>query len=732
MGTQVWWLVASIFLVLVKTEAREVVTESFYERQFSSPAPLPQPSTAPDTTGLKEVVLFLTPEQVQTLQAAGALVRPFPELLSGYPKIQDQNQRNINLNLKIQNASVLSTDAPKTKTSNPGLDTYYMLFNIQEINDDLALMPPTVEVKPKIQTTTPRYKYTKSRNRNKDKEYYAASNAKKSNRTKTISQNSNSEYVRFLPNYEKDDNDLKMLPYNALPIIPYHGNSNPTKALFQSNSRGRTNGRNSGQSIATERNLTFKPPVVSTQTVKNEVTKSIPLVKATSAPLLLRTPGGLQRQPSSRPSEFKESLITIDNLPPVKKQQIKIETSVQAPVTVQKIHPNQDQLSRLLAPLYQHQVITEAVSQKEISFSEEGKVTAKPSPFYQYKDVTEAITPQKEKPFVEWRKITTKLPPVYQFSTETISLEKDKLFNDEGKVKTKSPPIYQYQTLTETTSQRKEKPLSEDRKVTSKRPPVYEYSFGMESISQQKDKILNDEGTVKTKVLPFYQYQDITLDTRLSQQKEKTNEEVKSKAKIQRVTDAPQTLLGDLKLTTEVVKPSTYLGKSNPLSEVENISLPPMELMKIPKTEASRNPKNQDIRDPIPIQISKPAVSIPTSVLVRSEPFDLPSLYPVTLDITRSVSMQQPQQVSRPLSLELTRGIPIPIPVSKPFKVEMRNVVPVPVGQRVPPIVRNVFVKEQAPILMTQAIPLALKHEVPRTVPIEVEKQIIIRPIWDH
>lgn len=663
---QLWCLIASIFLVLVETKPREVVTESFYERQFSSPAPLPLPSTAPDSTGLKEVVLFLTPEQVQTLQAAGALVRPFPELLTGYPKIQDQSPRNINLNLKIQNVSVVPTDAPTPKKSNPGLDSYYMLFNIQEINDDLALLPQTVEVKPKVQTTTPRYKYTKTRNRNKDKENYATSSGKKSNRTKTVIQNSNSEYVRFLPNYEKN-NDLKMLPYNALPIIPYHGDSNPTKAFIQSNSRGRTNGRNSAQSISTERSSTLKPSIISTQTAKNEVTKSIPLVKATAPPLLLRTPVAPQRSSSSRPNEFKETLTSLDKLPPSKKQQIKIETSVQAPVPVPKIRPNEDQLSRLLAPLYQHQVITEAISE------------------------------QNEKLLIEEGIVKAKLPTSseYHISTETTSQQKEKILSDEGKVETKPPP-----------------------------PPRYQYQVRPDATSKQDEKSFRQEGKAKIKPPPWYQ---VSTETIFQQKEKLLSEEVTATIKPQQITEAPQTQLDDVKPTTEGVKLTTYLGKTNALSEVEDVTLPAVDFIKIPKSEVSRNPKNQDISYAVREEIPNPAFSIPSSVLVRSEPFDLPSLYPVTLDITRAVE----PQVSRPLSLDITRAIPIP--VSKPFRVEMKDVLPIPVEQRVPPVIGNVFLKEQTPILMTQAIPVALRQNVPETIPIPVlEKQIIIRPIWDH
>ncbi|KAJ8720149.1 hypothetical protein PYW07_012192 [Mythimna separata] len=236
MGIPIWCYIAPLFLVPVKAGIHDVVAQSFYEEPpSSSPAPtVPTQSHQPDLTGMKEVVLFLTPDQVQTLQAAGAVVQPYPEYENDFIDLQEQLRQSVEQPNVQQYQTWMSP--VEVQKDNPDVLNYFKLLNIQEINDDLShnKTPPT-EATTEMTTTTPRYKYTKARPHNKEKEY-STYVPKKASRPKINNQSNNAEaYVRFLPHYEHEI--LQMVPYQALPLSPYQFAQIEANAYIQANEK---------------------------------------------------------------------------------------------------------------------------------------------------------------------------------------------------------------------------------------------------------------------------------------------------------------------------------------------------------------------------------------------------------------------------------------------------------------------------------------------------------------
>ncbi|KAF9801154.1 hypothetical protein SFRURICE_005748 [Spodoptera frugiperda] len=225
MGAQKWCLLIPMFLASVRAGLNDNVAQSFYETpQSSSPAPVTS-TQHPAQRGMKEIVLFLTPDQVDVLQAAGAVVQPYPEYESDFAELQERFRQSIEYENQMPH-QVWMNSSDDIKQNPDILEDYYKLLNIQEINDDLSHHPmlatttETTTETPTTTTTTPKYKYTKARQQYKDKEYSTPYTPKKANRQKTNNQNNDEQqYVRFLPTYESEN--LQMVPFDTLPLPGY-------------------------------------------------------------------------------------------------------------------------------------------------------------------------------------------------------------------------------------------------------------------------------------------------------------------------------------------------------------------------------------------------------------------------------------------------------------------------------------------------------------------------------
>lgn len=382
----------------VNAEPYNYLSKSIYERlQSSTPSPAPAQSSQAESKGIKEIVLFLTPNQAETLKESGAVVRPYPEYQSENPGLQEKLKQN-----KPQYQVVKQNENQKQDSE---LDTYYKLLNIQEINEDLANQAQTTEAPVEKTTTGPRYKYTKSRQQYKEKEYSSTYVPKKASRTKTANQNTNSEYVRFLPNYEKEN--LKMSPYQVVPLSPYQYVDVQVNVNTQANGEPQANGEaganDNGQE--NEEALTNENPRENAYTQGEQLRGYLYPQRNEEAQENVEPeanddaqsedeaesdenqeeekPSAQAQQKYERPQEngripvpvlTQKSLLgqkyfriqKIASQPPTtRKQQVRPETTTPAASEPAPVEEEEDQYSRLLAPLYQHQAITDSIARQK-------------------------------------------------------------------------------------------------------------------------------------------------------------------------------------------------------------------------------------------------------------------------------------------------------------------------------------------------------------------------------
>lgn len=426
-----------MFLASVRAGLNDNVAQSYYETsQSSSPAPEPTSTQHPSLRGMKEIVLFLTPDQVEILQAAGAVVQPYPEYESDFAELQERFRQSIEYENQMPH-QVWMNSSDDIKQNPDILEDYYKLLNIQEINDDLAyqaMLATTTETTTEMPTTTtPKYKYTKARQQYKDKEFSTPYTPKKANRPKPNNQNNAEQYVRFLPNYESET--LQMIPFEALPLPGYqHGvqaeiNMQTTDmALSTANTVANTQLQinpeiNDPAEIVTNIGVTTETlintypqqseriqpvantevqvepqqisymPVHTTQTnnysrqnLYRPVKIRIKLDKQTTTPP--QTFVQITPKPTPTPQsylesqyaiQFKETLSSVEGLPPPPEvQQEKPKTPTKPLPTAQTPIVHQDKLAVLLAPLYQHQSITETINhQKQELLNGEFKIRSK-------------------------------------------------------------------------------------------------------------------------------------------------------------------------------------------------------------------------------------------------------------------------------------------------------------------------------------------------------------------
>ncbi|CAB3255570.1 unnamed protein product [Arctia plantaginis] len=194
MGMSVWYMIATLFLVLVNGEIFENISTSIYDKpETSSPKPNQQFSTT------QEYVLYLTPDQAQDLQATGAIVRPLPQLENVF-----QQQRR-QLSTKDKTEQNLSSNK-KYQVDNNINEFYKELL----LHQDLAIQSQSKEI-PSVKPPA-RYKYSPKPRQEYASWYVPKINNKTNNRS--------TEYVRYLPNYEIET--LEMKPYSAQPLPGYY------------------------------------------------------------------------------------------------------------------------------------------------------------------------------------------------------------------------------------------------------------------------------------------------------------------------------------------------------------------------------------------------------------------------------------------------------------------------------------------------------------------------------
>ncbi|KAF9420764.1 hypothetical protein HW555_003112 [Spodoptera exigua] len=345
-----WCLLIPMFLASVRAGLNENIAQSFYETpQSSSPTPEPTSTQHPALRGMKEIVLFLTPDQVQILQAAGAVVQPFPEYESDFAELQERFRQSIEYENQMPH-QVWMNSSDDIKQNPDILEDYYKLLNIQEINDDLAhraMLTTTTETTSEMPTTTtPKYKYTKARQQYKDKEYSTPYTPKKTNRPKSNNQNNAEQYVRFLPNYESEN--LQMVPFQALPLPGYQFG-----ILAESNMQ------------TTDMALSTANTVASTQLQINpEINDPAEIVPNRGV--------NTETQIKTYPPE------TGHNTPIAIPGANKPKTPTKPLPTAQTPVAHQDKLAVLLAPLYQHQSITETINhQKQELLNGEFRIRSK-------------------------------------------------------------------------------------------------------------------------------------------------------------------------------------------------------------------------------------------------------------------------------------------------------------------------------------------------------------------
>ncbi|XP_021194661.3 cell surface glycoprotein 1 [Helicoverpa armigera] len=217
MRIHIWCILAPVFLISVKASLHDNVGQSFYETsQSSSPSPISDytQSSQPDVLdGMKEIVLYLTPDQVNALQAAGAVVKPYPEDEVDFTSVDQQLPQRIKPETRQHYQMQWNPD--QSPQYNTELQNYYKLLNIQEINDNLSQTAAATIRTTERTTTTPRYRFTTTTTRPRFKEReYPTSPApnRKASRTNYSNQNSNTERTPF--QYYYINQNFRNTPYN--------------------------------------------------------------------------------------------------------------------------------------------------------------------------------------------------------------------------------------------------------------------------------------------------------------------------------------------------------------------------------------------------------------------------------------------------------------------------------------------------------------------------------------
>nr|XP_021194661.2 cell surface glycoprotein 1 [Helicoverpa armigera] len=221
MRIHIWCILAPVFLISVKASLHDNVGQSFYETsQSSSPSPISDYTQTPQPDvldGMKEIVLYLTPDQVNALQAAGAVVKPYPEDEVDFTSMDQQLPQRIKP--ETRQHYQMQWNPNQSPQYNTELQNYYKLLNIQEINDNLSQTAAATIRTTERTTTTPRYRFTSTtpRPRFKEREYPTppALN-RKASRTNYSNQNSNTERTPF--QYYYVNQNFRNTPYNIRPL----------------------------------------------------------------------------------------------------------------------------------------------------------------------------------------------------------------------------------------------------------------------------------------------------------------------------------------------------------------------------------------------------------------------------------------------------------------------------------------------------------------------------------
>ncbi|XP_047028781.1 cell surface glycoprotein 1-like [Helicoverpa zea] len=217
MRIHIWCILAPVFLISVKASLHDNVGQSFYETsQSSSPSPMSDYTQSPQPDvldGMKEIVLFLTPDQVNALQAAGAVVKPYPEDEVDFTSMDQQLPQRIKP--ETRQHYQMQWNPNQNPQYNTELQNYYKLLNIQEINDNLSQTAAATIRTTERTTTTPRYRFTSTttRPRFKEREYLTSpAPNRKASRTNYSNQNSNTERTPF--QYYYVNQNFRNTPYN--------------------------------------------------------------------------------------------------------------------------------------------------------------------------------------------------------------------------------------------------------------------------------------------------------------------------------------------------------------------------------------------------------------------------------------------------------------------------------------------------------------------------------------
>uniref|UniRef100_A0A2A4JB65 Uncharacterized protein n=1 Tax=Heliothis virescens TaxID=7102 RepID=A0A2A4JB65_HELVI len=223
-----------VFLISVKASLHDNVGQSFYETsQASSPSPTSEYAQSPQPDvldGMKEIVLYLTPDQVNALQAAGAVVRPYPEDEVDFTPLEQQLTQTV----KPQRGQhyQMQWNPNQNLQLNPELQNYYKLLNIQEINDNLS-QTTEATIRTTEWTTTLRYRFTSTttRPRFKEREYTTPTvPTRKASRTNYFNIDSSTERSPFHyhyenPNFRNTPSNIHTPDNSPSPPPPYNNPS---------------------------------------------------------------------------------------------------------------------------------------------------------------------------------------------------------------------------------------------------------------------------------------------------------------------------------------------------------------------------------------------------------------------------------------------------------------------------------------------------------------------------
>ncbi|XP_075977161.1 uncharacterized protein LOC142977263 [Anticarsia gemmatalis] len=425
MGIKVWCSIALIFLTATKGELYDNVAQSFYEKpESSSPAPGHSQAASNHLVRMKELVLYLTPDQVQALQQAGAVVKPFPEFENAL--LQQKYQQNIQAQTERPYESVTTSQDLKQETE---LDDFYKVVNIQQINEDLSIQTPPPEQS--TEKTRPKYKYTQ---KSRQQEYSTSYVQKKLNRGKVQS----TEYVRYLPSFESED--LKMEPFRAQPLPGYRFEG--VQYSFEPQVQYQT------EAPAEIKIPDDVPPALDVPTL------SIPSTEAqhTIQPII-----------QNESSMEDKGPVTFGEREPAK---IYESGEVQTPIEIQtssEFKPVQPQVlvgQPEVVPKLSEPAPTPAAVQRQYS--------SLLAPLLRHDKITESITQQKEDLVNKERAIQTKLKQIKDSGDsdeEKIAIELDKLKNNLGKQNALAEKL-----ALETISKKPQNIVKEDNIFNRRRP----------------------------------------------------------------------------------------------------------------------------------------------------------------------------------------------------------------------------------------------------------------------